>query len=119
VLASASVILGLLIKEGDFDKLSSAIDYIQIQNFKQLPYSIQCGHTARQSPEVRFQKPVTALQLTANRFGITTNQARHKLGLGHPALPVHGEIVIFTSIITSCMLAALLVPPSGGFSEMY
>jgi hypothetical protein len=26
-------------------------------------------------------------QLTANYFGITPNQARHKLGSSHPALP--------------------------------
>ena len=36
--------------------------------------------------KVRFQKPLSTLQLTANCFGIAPNQARHKIGLGHPGL---------------------------------
>jgi hypothetical protein len=36
---------------------------------------------------VRFQKPLPTLQLTAKMFGINPNQARHKLGPTHPALP--------------------------------
>jgi hypothetical protein len=36
--------------------------------------------------EVRFQKPVTLLQLTATQLGIATTKVRHKLGFGHPSL---------------------------------
>jgi hypothetical protein len=39
----------------------------------------------RWSFEVRFREPVITLQLTANRFGIIPNQARHQLGHNHPA----------------------------------
>ena len=43
--------------------------------------------SVRPHPKVRFQKPITLLQLTATTFGIAPNQSRHKLGLSHPALP--------------------------------
>jgi hypothetical protein len=43
--------------------------------------------------EVRFQKAVTNFRLTESRLGIATNQARHKLGPSHPALP-HQEIAL-------------------------
>jgi hypothetical protein len=59
------------------------------------------GSQARQSFKVRFQKPVTILQLTATTLGITTNQSRHKLGLSNPARP-HQEIPLsFFSLLTT------------------
>ena len=45
----------------------------------------------RPHPKVRFQKPLTLLQLTATQLGITHQQSRHKLDLNHPA-PLHQEI---------------------------
>jgi hypothetical protein len=51
--------------------------------------------------EVRFQKPLTTLQLTAYCFAITNNQTRHKLGLYHPAL-LHREIPLpFFSLLAT------------------
>jgi hypothetical protein len=38
--------------------------------------------------EVRFPEPLTTLPLTANQLGIAITQARHKLGLHHPAHPI-------------------------------
>jgi hypothetical protein len=48
---------------------------------------IKLATPARKKLVVRFQKPLPLLQLTANRFGIAPNQARHTLGFGFPALP--------------------------------
>jgi hypothetical protein len=56
---------------------------------------------ARPTLKVRFRKPLTPLPLTATRFGITNNQAQHKLGLGHPA-PLHQEFPLpFFSLLAS------------------
>ncbi len=57
--------------------------------------------SVRPQLEVRFQKPVTSLKLTATPLGITTNQARYKLGLGHPA-PLHQKIPLpFFSLLAT------------------
>ena len=51
------------------------------------------GHVigrVRPHPKVRFQKPVTRLQLTATQLGIVANQSRHRLGLG---LSIPGNFV--------------------------
>ena len=51
--------------------------------------------------EVRFQKPVTILQLTATQLGIAHHKSRHKLGLNHPA-PLHQENPLpFFSLLTT------------------
>ena len=52
----------------------------------------------RMKLEVRFQKPVTLLQLTAAQLGITHHQSRHKLGPGFPALPHQKKPVSFLRV---------------------
>jgi hypothetical protein len=58
----------------------------------------------RKNDEVRFQKPVTLLQVTATWLGITTNQVRHKLGFGYPALPHQEKLLPFFSLLPNLSL---------------
>jgi hypothetical protein len=51
--------------------------------------------------EVRFRKPLSILQLTANCFGITTNQTRHRFDPDHPALPHQKNSIRFIKLLTN------------------
>ena len=52
-------------------------------------------------PEVRRQKPLTLLQLTAIHLGITHHQSRHKLGLSCPALHHQQNPLAFFGLLPS------------------
>jgi hypothetical protein len=53
----------------------------------------------RKKPEVRFQKPLSLLQLTATRLGIAHPKSRHKLGLSRPALLHQENSLAFFSLL--------------------
>jgi hypothetical protein len=48
---------------------------------------------------VRFSKPLSILQLTANCFGIATSQAQHTFGLSYPALPHQENSIHFFNLL--------------------
>ncbi len=54
-------------------------------------------------PRSKFgiEKPLSTLQLTATTLGVIPNQSRHKLGLGHPALPLQKNPLHFFSLLAS------------------
>ena len=59
----------------------------------------QGSGSVRPHPKVRFQKPVTLLQLTATQFGIAHHLSRHKLGLSYPALPHQKNPLVFFGLL--------------------
>ena len=65
---------------------------------------IKLATPVRKKLVVRFQKPLTLLQLTANQLGITHHQFRHKLGPGFPALPHQKNPLAFFSLLISFSL---------------
>ena len=52
-------------------------------------------------PKVRFQKPVTLLQLTADRLGIIHHKSPHNLGPDSPALPHQKNPLTFFGLLAS------------------
>ena len=59
----------------------------------------QSASPVRPQLEVRFQKPLTLLPLTATRLGIAHHQFRHKLGVGYPALPHQKNPIPFFKLL--------------------